>query len=55
LDTSVGKLIFHVLVSIAEFRREPIRERTIAGLESTKGCHGGRPRALDEGKARREG
>ena len=38
---------------MAEFEREIIRERTMAGLESARarGRHGGRPRALDEGKA----
>lgn len=49
--------IFHVTYvfgALAEFEREIIRERTMAGLESAKarGRHGGRPRALDEGKAK---
>ena len=56
LDTSTagGKLVFHVFASIAEFERELIRERTMAGLEAARarGRVGGRPRALDEGKAR---
>jgi len=56
LDTTTagGRLIFHVFGALAEFEREIIRERTMAGLESARarGRHGGRPRALDEGKAR---
>jgi DNA invertase Pin-like site-specific DNA recombinase len=55
LDTTTagGRLIFHVFGALAEFEREIIRERTMAGLESAKarGRRGGRPRALDEGKA----
>jgi DNA invertase Pin-like site-specific DNA recombinase len=43
-----------VFASIAEFEWELIRERTMAGLASARarGRHGGRPRALDEGKAK---
>jgi DNA invertase Pin-like site-specific DNA recombinase len=56
LDTSSagGRLVFHVFASIAEFEWELIRERTMAGLASARarGRHGGRPRALDEGKAK---
>ena len=56
LDTSSasGRLVYHVFASIAEFERELIRERTLAGLESARarGRHGGRPRALDENKAK---
>ena len=55
LDTSTagGKLVFHVFASIAEFERELIRERPMAGLKAARarGRVGGRPRALDEGKA----
>jgi DNA invertase Pin-like site-specific DNA recombinase len=52
--TSGGRLIFHVFGALAEFEREIIRERTMAGLESAKARarHGGRPRALDENKAK---
>lgn len=51
--TSGGRLIFHVFGALAEFEREIIRERTMAGLESARarGRYGGRPRALDENKA----
>ena len=51
LDTTTagGRLIFHVFGALAEFEREIIRERTMAGLESAKarGRRGGRPRVLD--------
>jgi DNA invertase Pin-like site-specific DNA recombinase len=52
--TSGGKLVFHVFGAVAEFERDLILERTMAGLEAAKarGRHGGRPRALDEGKAK---
>ena len=56
LDTTTvgGRLIFHIFGALAEFEREIIRERTMAGLESAKarGRHGGRPRALDEGRTK---
>ncbi len=43
--TSGGKLIFHIFASLAEFEREVIRERTIAGLQAARarGRLGGRP------------
>jgi DNA invertase Pin-like site-specific DNA recombinase len=56
LDTTTagGRLIFHDFGALAEFEREIIRERTMAGLEAARarGRHGGRPRALDEGRAK---
>jgi DNA invertase Pin-like site-specific DNA recombinase len=56
LDTTTagGRLIFHVFGALAEFEREIIRERTMAGLESARarGRRGGRPRSLDEGKVK---
>lgn len=53
-DHGRGRLIFHVFGALAEFEREIIRERTVAGLESARarGRHGGRPRALDESRAK---
>jgi DNA invertase Pin-like site-specific DNA recombinase len=50
--TPGGKLIFHVFASIAEFERDIIRERTIAGLEAARarGRKGGRKRAMDQKK-----
>jgi len=50
LDTSTpgGKLIFHVFGALAEFERDIIRERTLAGLAAARarGRKGGRPRKL---------
>jgi len=52
--TSGGKLIFHIFGALAEFEREVIRERTIAGLQAARarGRMGGRPmlQALDPKK-----
>jgi DNA invertase Pin-like site-specific DNA recombinase len=46
--SSTGKLIFHVFASLAEFERNLIRERTMAGLRAARarGRNGGRPRKL---------
>ncbi len=56
LDTTTpgGKLVFHVFGAVAEFERDLILERTMAGLEAAKARvrHGGRPRALDENRAK---
>lgn len=56
IDTSTpqGKLVFNIFASIAEFERELIRERTMAGLEAARhrGRVGGRPKGLSE-KAQR--
>ena len=43
-----GKLIFHIFGSLAEFERDLIRERTLAGLAAARarGRRGGRPRAV---------
>ncbi|WP_425580842.1 recombinase family protein [Terrabacter lapilli] len=47
IDTSTpgGKLIFHVFGALAEFERDLIRERTLAGLAAARarGRNGGRP------------
>ena len=47
IDTSTpgGKLIFHVFGALAEFERDLIRERTMAGLAAARarGRRGGRP------------
>jgi len=50
--TSGGRLIFHIFGALAEFERNLIRERTIAGLKAARarGRVGGRPRKLDEKK-----
>src|SRR5437773_9356611 len=46
--TSGGKLIFHIFGALAEFERDIIRERTLAGLQAARarGRRGGRPKAL---------
>ncbi len=47
--SGVGKLVFHIFASLAEFERDLLRERTLAGIASARsqGRLGGRPRALD--------
>jgi DNA invertase Pin-like site-specific DNA recombinase len=54
IDTTsgVGKLVFHVFAALAEFERDVIRERTMAGLASARarGRRGGRPPSLDARK-----
>ena len=54
IDTSsgIGKLVFHIFASLAEFERDIIRERTMAGLMAARarGRLGGRPKALDDAK-----
>ena len=56
VDTTspTGKLVFHMFGALAEFERDLIRERTMAGLASARarGRQGGRPRAMDEEKVR---
>ena len=51
-STSGGKLIFHVFGALAEFERNLIRERTMAGLQAARarGRKGGRPLSLDAKK-----
>lgn len=48
--TSGGRLVFHIFGALAEFEREIIRERTMAGLNTARarGRYGGRPKALSE-------
>jgi DNA invertase Pin-like site-specific DNA recombinase len=43
-----GQLIFHVFGALAEFERNLIRERTLAGLKAARarGREGGRPKKL---------
>jgi DNA invertase Pin-like site-specific DNA recombinase len=43
--TATGQLVFHIFGALAEFERNLIRERTLAGLESARarGRLGGRP------------
>jgi DNA invertase Pin-like site-specific DNA recombinase len=53
--TSGGKLIFHIFGALAEFERNLIRERTMAGLAAARarGKKGGRRKVLDEEKTQR--
>ncbi len=46
--TSSGKLVFHIMGALAEFERDLIRERTVAGMAAAKarGVLIGRPRKL---------
>jgi len=48
-NSSGGKLVFYIFGALAEFERNLIRERTLAGLSAAKvrGKKGGRPNALD--------
>lgn len=50
--TSNGKLIFHIFCSLAEFERNIIRERTMAGLVAARarGRKGGRKQTVTEKK-----
>jgi DNA invertase Pin-like site-specific DNA recombinase len=47
-NSPAGKLVFHVFGALAEFERNLIRERTIAGLKAarSRSRKGGRPRKL---------
>jgi DNA invertase Pin-like site-specific DNA recombinase len=50
IDTTTpqGRLSFNLFVSLAEFERDLVRERTQAGLSAARarGRNGGRPRSL---------
>lgn len=54
IDTSSsgGKLTFHLFGALAEFERDIIRERTMAGLQAARarGRVGGRPKSMDDRK-----
>jgi len=51
IDTTTpgGKLIFHIMGALAEFERDLIRERTVAGLDAARarGRKGGRPKTVE--------
>jgi DNA invertase Pin-like site-specific DNA recombinase len=51
--TPTGRLIFHIFASLAEFERDLIRERTVAGLTAARarGRMGGRRPSLTPKKA----
>ena len=48
--TAAGRLVFGIFAALAEFERELIRERTVAGLKAARarGCKGGRKFALSK-------
>lgn len=52
--TAAGKLVFGIFAALAEFERELIAERTIAGLASARarGRRGGRPYTMTPAKLR---
>lgn len=52
--TAQGKLVFGIFAALAEFERELISERTIAGLQAARarGRHGGRPFKMTPAKLR---
>ena len=52
--TAAGKMIFGIFAALAEFERELIRERTMAGLASARarGRKGGRKFAMTKGQVR---
>lgn len=52
--TASGKLVFGIFAALAEFERELISERTIAGLASARarGRKGGRPHKMTPAKVR---
>jgi DNA invertase Pin-like site-specific DNA recombinase len=52
--TVAGRLVFGIFAALAEFERELIRERTIAGLSSARarGRNGGRPYTMTPAKLR---
>jgi DNA invertase Pin-like site-specific DNA recombinase len=56
IDTTTpsGRLVFGIFAALAEFERELIRERTVAGLSSARarGRYGGRPYTMTPAKLR---
>lgn len=48
--TAQGRLIFNIFASLAEFERDLISERTLAGLNAARarGRKGGRPKGLND-------
>ena len=53
-STAAGKLVFGIFAALAEFERELIRERTIAGMAAARirGKKGGRPNSMTPAKVR---
>src|SRR3954464_6670964 len=52
--TSGGRLVFHVFSALAQFERERITDRPVAGIEPARqrGRRGGRPSVMTPAKAR---
>ena len=52
--TAAGRLVFGIFAALAEFERELIRERTVAGLKAARarGRKGGRKFALTKAQVR---
>ena len=50
--TTGGKLVFHVFAALAEFEKNLVRDRTLAGLHAARqrGRIGGRPRSMTKEK-----
>jgi DNA invertase Pin-like site-specific DNA recombinase len=50
--TAAGRMTFHVFGALAEFERDLIRERTMAGLKAARarGRRGGRPATMTDDK-----
>ena len=52
IDTTTpqGRLVFNIFASLAEFERDPFRERTQASLKAARarGRKGGRPKGLSK-------
>lgn len=48
--TSGGRMIFRIFGAFAQFERDLIKERTLAGLQTARaqGRRGGRPKALND-------
>lgn len=57
IDTTTpgGRLVFHVFAALAEFERDLVRERTMAGLQAARarGRNGGRPVKMTPAKINR--
>ena len=55
ITTAQGRLVFRIFASLAEFEREVIRERTLAGLASARrrGQLLGRPKGLSKAAERK--
>ena len=53
-STASGKMVFSVIGAMAEYERNLIRERTMAGLKAARarGRMGGRPKVLDKSQVK---